>query len=63
MEPKVRATVDCLPFRKEGHGRARNISKTNYGKESEIVNVYVNNIVSLPLVRRANHEFWKPWEN
>lgn len=55
--------VDCFLFRKEGYGRVRNILKINYGKESEIVNVYVNNIVFLLLVCRVNYKFWKLWEN
>ena len=50
----VRPTVDSLLFMKEGLWRARNILKTNYGKESELVNVCVNNIVYLPLDHGAN---------
>lgn len=73
LEPKVRASVDSLPFTTEGYERAKKTSKTDYGKKSEIVNPYLNNIVSLPSVHGANPnkilEFYQklssnlqPWE-
>ena len=34
--------------------RAKNILKTKFGKESEIVNAYVSSIMSLPVIYRAN---------
>ena len=46
--PKVRIAIQGLPFTTEGYERARNILKTRYGKPSEIVNSYVQNIMSLP---------------
>ena len=54
MEPKVRATVESLPFTTEGYERAKNILKTKYGKESEIVNAHVTNIMSLPVIYGSN---------
>ena len=54
MEPKVRATVESLPFTTEGYERAKNILKTKYGKESEIVNGHVTNIMSLPVIYGSN---------
>ena len=54
LEPKVRSAVDSLPLTSEGYERAKNMLKTNYGKESEIVNAYVNNIMALPATHRAN---------
>ncbi|XP_028415015.1 uncharacterized protein LOC114538094 [Dendronephthya gigantea] len=54
LEPKVRALVDGLPLTTEGFERARNILKTKYGKESKIVNAYVNNIMSLEPVHGTN---------
>ena len=54
LEPKVRATVESLPFTTEGYKRAKNILKTKYGKESEIVNAHVTNIMSLPVIYGSN---------
>ena len=54
LEPWVRTTVDGLPFTIEGYERAKSILKTNYGKVSEIVNAYVNNVMSLPAIHGAN---------
>ena len=48
--PKVRISIQRLPFTTEGCERARNILKTRYGKSSEIVNSYIQNIMSLPNV-------------
>ena len=48
LEPKVRAGIDGLPFSSEGYERAKNILKTKFGKTSEIVNAYVQNIMGLP---------------
>ena len=50
LEPKVRATIEGLPFSTERYERANNIEKTKYGKESEIVNAHVTNIMSLPVI-------------
>ena len=38
MEPQVRSSIDGLPFTTEGYERAKNILKTKFGKESEIIN-------------------------
>ena len=43
-----------MPLSSEGFERAKNILKTKYGKESEIVNAYVTNIMSLETVHGAN---------
>ena len=51
LEPKVRTTIDGLPFTTEGYERAKNILKTKYGKTSEIVNAYVLSILSLPTIK------------
>jgi len=32
LVPRVRATIDELPFTSEGYGRAKNILKTKYGR-------------------------------
>ena len=54
LEPKVRATVEGLSFTTEGYERAKNILKTKYGKESEIVNAHVTNRMSLPVIYGSN---------
>ena len=54
LEPQVRSTIDGLPFTTEGYERAKNILKTKFGKESEIVNAYVSNIMSLPAIFGTN---------
>ena len=61
--PKVRADIDGLPFNTEGYERAKNILKSEYGKISEIINAYVNNIMGLPTIPSENpkevDEFYK----
>ena len=54
LEPKIRGLIEGLPLSNEGFERAKNILKTKYGKESEIVNAYVTNIMSLEPVHGAN---------
>ena len=54
LEPQVRSSIDGLPFTTEGYERAKNILKTKFGKESEIVNAYVRSIMSLPVIYGAN---------
>ena len=54
LEPKIRGLIEGLPLSSEGFERAKNILKTKYGKESEIVNAYVTNIMSLEPVHGAN---------
>ena len=62
LEPKVREGVDGLQFTTEGYERAKNILKTEYGKVSEIVNTYIENIMALPVVVGSQpskvHEFY-----
>jgi len=63
IEPKVRVAIDGLPFTTEGYERARNILKSRYGKTSEIINAYVQNIMSLPTIHGSHpakvHEFYE----
>ena len=54
VERKVCSDIDGLPFTKEGYERAKNILKSEYGKTSEIVNAYGNNIMGLPTITGAN---------
>ena len=58
----VRANIDALPLTTEGYERAKQILKAKYGKPSEVVNAFVQNIMSLPHIRGTNpskiHEFY-----
>ena len=54
VDPKVRLLIDGLPFSTEGYQRAKNILQSKYGKESEIINAYGNNIISLPTLHGSN---------
>ena len=54
LESKVRAGIDGLPFSNEGYERAKNILRTKYGRTSEIMNAYVQNIMGLPVISGAN---------
>ena len=54
MEPKARVDIDGLPLNTEGYEKAKNIIKDEYGKTSEVVNAYVNNIIQLPTVTSAD---------
>ncbi len=54
VEPKVRADIDGLPLTIEGYERAKNILKGEYGKTSEIVKAYVQNILDLPVVKGSD---------
>ena len=50
LVPSVRVDIEGLPFNTEGYERAKNILKEEYGKPSEIINAYVQNILSLPVI-------------
>ena len=45
---KVRVCVDELPFTLEGYERAKNILESKYGKDSQVIDGYVQNIIGLP---------------
>ncbi len=63
IEPKIRTDIDGLPFSSEGYERAKTILKSEYDKNSEIVNAYIQNIMSLPTITGSQpskvHEFYK----
>ena len=46
LEPKVRQTVEALPFHAEGYNRAISILKDKYGNEPEIVKGYTREVRS-----------------
>eukprot|EP00795_Rhopilema_esculentum_P004345 gene4345-20561_t len=62
LMPKVRANVEGLPFTTEGYERAKQILKSTYGKSSEIINAYVQNVTALPVIKGGNpakiHDFY-----
>ena len=63
LEPNVRSEVEGLPFSTEGYERAKNILKSEYGKTSEIVNAYIQEIINLPVINGSSpakvHDFYK----
>jgi len=63
VEPKVRSTIDGVPFCTEGCERAKSILKSKHGKPCEIVHAYVQNIMSLPTITGSQpkkvHEFYE----
>jgi hypothetical protein len=54
LSPKVKPCVETLPFSSEGYNRAKSILLDRFGKESEIVNSYVREILELPYITIAN---------
>ena len=50
----IRREVESLPFIPEGYNRAKLILKEKYGKESEVVKVYLNEVLSLPDISSAD---------
>ena len=54
VDPKVRAEINGLHFSSEGYECAKNILKSEYGKESEIINTYISNIMGLPVITGSN---------
>ncbi|XP_028414393.1 uncharacterized protein LOC114537543 [Dendronephthya gigantea] len=56
LEPKVRQTIEALPFHSEGYNRAISILKDKFGKESEIVKSYSREILGLPTIQSTDHK-------
>ena len=54
LVPRVRTTIDGLPFTSEGYTRAKNILKTKYGRPSEVANAHVQSIMGLPVITGTN---------
>lgn len=63
LESNVCEAIDGLPFSSEGYERAKNILRSNYGKTSEIVRAYIDNINALPVISGCQpneiHKFWQ----
>lgn len=50
VDPKIRPEIDGLPFSSEGYQWAKNILRRKYGKTSEVVNAYIQIVISLPTI-------------
>ena len=63
LQPSIRTEIDGLPFTIEGYERAKTILKSEYGRPSEIVNAYIQNIMNLPIITGSQptkvHELYK----
>ena len=62
LTPKIRGSIDGLPFTSEGYEKAKSYLQQRYGKSSEVVGAYVRNILELPTISerdvRKIHEFY-----
>ncbi|XP_022797625.1 uncharacterized protein LOC111335895 [Stylophora pistillata] len=63
LEKHVRNDIEGLPFTDEGCDSARAILEAEYGQQADIVNVYMKNIMELPVITGGNpkkvKEFYK----
>ena len=63
VDPKIRTEIDGLPYSSEGYERAKNILARKYSQTSEVVNAYVENIMSLPTIGGTQpariHDFYE----
>ena len=50
LDSKVKTSIDGLPFTEKGYAKAKEILVEKYANESEIVNSYVEEIISLPTI-------------
>ena len=50
LDHKVKKTIEGLPHTAEGYNRAVSILKDRFGKEGEIVNAYVKELLDLPYI-------------
>ena len=54
LEKHARKDIDGLPFTDEGYANAGAILEAEYGRPTEIVNVYIKNIMELPIITSTN---------
>ena len=63
VAPNVRKEIDGLPFTTEWYERTKNILCSEYRRQCEIVNAYIQNIVGLPVITGPHpvkiHDFCK----
>ena len=61
LDPKVKKSIEGLPFSNEGYNRAKSILLDKHGKDSEIIKAYTQQIFDLPIIPDQNvariHEF------
>ena len=61
--PKVRFSIDGLPFNEDGYNCAKNILNERYGKPSEVANAHIQEIIALPILNQTIssriHEFYE----
>lgn len=61
LDVKVKKPIEGLPFSNEGYNRAKSILLDKYGKDSEIIKAYSQQIFDLPFIPNQNayriHEF------
>lgn len=61
LGPRVKKSVETLPFTSEGYNRAKNILGDKYRNESEIIKAYTQQIFDLQVISTVNtrkiHEF------
>ena len=51
--PKVRKSIDGLPFTPEGYEKAKSVLKERYGNDGEVEKAYVKDILELPKVSES----------
>ena len=60
---KAKRSIEALAHTSEGYNRAISILKDRFGKESEVVNTFVKEILELPHIATANikkiHDFYE----
>ena len=54
LDPKVKKSVEGLPFTNEGYNRAKSILLDKHGKDSEIIKAYTQQIFDLPTILNQN---------
>ena len=54
LQPQAKRCVEALPLNHVGYNRAKAILQEKYGKESEIIKFYMNEILDLPNVTGTN---------
>ena len=67
LEESVRADVDGRPFTEDGYSNAKAILEAEYGQTTEVVDAYVQKLMSLPVVDGADpkriNDFFKQLRN
>lgn len=61
--PKVRGSIDGLPYNSEGYERAKNVLKSKYGKPREVSNTHMQCIIAWPTIHGSHpvkiHHFYE----